>query len=300
MRQKPDLSIIIVSHNSHDFLRETLDSVFSQTEISFEVIVVDNQSTDNTLSMLKKHFPQVVVLKRNTNTGFSAANNLGIKYTNASTILFLNPDITMPSPTVLKQCYDRLWHEESLGCISPKVTLALTGQIDETSHRGFPTPWASFTHFTHLSRLFPNLPMFNEYNKNYLGYDHEHYIDSVGGMFMMVKVSAGKKIDWWDEAFDFYGEDLDFCYRLNENNYQILYFPEVEVRHYKGATTGMSKASNVVSTATREKTLQVKKWSIHAMQTFYRKHYQKKYPFIVNQLVYLGIKILYLIRVGLT
>lgn len=299
-KPKPQLSIIIVSHNSHDFLRETLGSVYTQTDITFEVIVVDNQSTDQTLSMINRKFPDVLVIKRDTNVGFAAANNLGIKKAMADTILFLNPDITLTNIGDLKKCYERLWQEEKLGCLSPKVILALTNQIDETSHRGFPTPWASLTHFSGLSKAFPNFPFFNHYNKRYLGYDNEHYIDSVGGMFMMVKREAGLTLDWLDESFDFYGEDLDFCYRLWEKNYSVLYYPAVTVKHYKGATTGMSKASQAVTTASAEKTLQVKKWSIQAMKIFYQKHYQKKYPFIVNQLVYLGIKILYLMRVGLT
>jgi len=296
---KPSLSIIIVSHNSQDFLRQTLESVSKQTGLSHEIIVVDNQSTDNTLSMLKRDFPLVKVIKRSTNTGFAAANNLGIKAAKAETILFLNPDITLTSKSDLKQCYDRLWQDEKLGCLSPKVILALSGRIDETSHRGFPTPWASFTHFTGLSTLFPNLPILNQYNKRYLGYDQEHFIDSVGGMFMMVKKVVGDAIGWWDEAFDFYGEDLDFCYRLWEHDYPVLYYPTVTIKHYKGVTTGMSKSSQAVTTASREKTRQVRKWSIQAMEIFYQKHYQAKYPFYINALVNLGLKILYFIRVVL-
>lgn len=299
MTIKPDLSIIIVSHNSHNFLRQTLHSVLTQKGLSYEIIVVDNKSNDNTLVMLKQDFPSVKVIKRHTSTGFAAANNLGVKSAKADTILFLNPDITLVNESDLKNCYERLWNEEKLGCLSPKVLLALTDKIDETSHRGFPTPWASFTHFTRLSRLFPNLPIFNHYNKRYLGYDHEHYIDSVGGMFMMVKKVVGEAIGWWDEAFDFYGEDLDFCYRLWEQNYPVLYYPAVTIKHYKGATTGMSKSSQAVTTASRAKTRQVRRWSIDAMKIFYQKHYQAKYPFFINYLVYLGLKFLYFIRVVL-
>lgn len=299
MKRKPDLSIIIVSHNSHDFLRQTLQSVLTQKGLSYEIIVVDNQSTDSTLTMLKHDFPSVKVIRRSTNTGFAAANNLGLKSAKSDTILFLNPDITLVNKSDLKNCYDRLWKEEKIGCLSPKVVLSLTGKIDETSHRGFPTPWASFTHFSGLSSLFPKLPIFNQYNKRYLSYDHEHYIDSVGGMFMMVKRQVGDAIGWWDEAFDFYGEDLDFCYRLWEHNYAVLYYPAVTIKHYKGATTGMSKSSQSVTTASRDKTRQVRKWSIKAMEIFYQKHYQTKYPSYINLLVYLGLKALYFIRVVL-
>ncbi len=300
MKKKLDLSIIIVSHNSHDFLRQTLNSLATQQNISYETIVVDNLSTDNTREMLKSEFPGVTLIIRDTSVGFAAANNEGIKQASAGTLLFLNPDISFNTPTDLARCYERLNIDNKIACLGPKVTLALTGEIDATSHRGFPTPFASFTHFSGLSKLFSNVAMLNQYTKSYLGYDHEHEIDAIGGMFMMIKREAGESVVWWDEEFDFYGEDLDLCYRLWQYNLRILYYPTVTIKHYKGATTGMSKSSHSVTTATSEKTRQVRRWSIQAMEIFYRKHYQKKYPFIVNQLVYLGIKILYIIRVGLT
>lgn len=300
MKQKPDLSIIIVSHNSHDFLRQTLNSLATQKGVSYETIVVDNLSTDDTLSLLKSEYPEVKVIKRTTSVGFAAANNRGIKKASAETILFMNPDISFITKTDLADCYKRLAGDTKIACLGPKVTLALTGEIDATAHRGFPTPFASFTHFSGLSRLFPNVAMLNQYTKSYLGYDHEHEIDAIGGMFMMIKREAADSIGWWDEEYDFYGEDLDLCYRLWQNNLMVLYYPSVTIKHYKGATTGMSSSSRSVTTATADKTRQVRRWSIQAMEIFYRKHYQEKYPFVVNQLVYLGIKILYFIRVGLT
>lgn len=299
MNKKLDLSIIIVSHNSQDFLRQTLNSLATQQSTSYETIVVDNLSTDNTREMLKSEFPEIKLIKRDASVGFAAANNVGIKQASAGTLLFLNPDISFNTPTDLARCYERLNIDNRIACLGPKVTLALTGEIDATSHRGFPTPLASFTHFSTLSRLFPNVAVLNQYTKRYLGYDHEHEIDAIGGMFMMIKKGAGESVGWWDEEYDFYGEDLDLCYRLWQQNLRILYYPTVTIKHYKGATTGMSKSSRSVTTASAEKTRQVRRWSIQAMEIFYRKHYEKKYSFLVNQLVYLGIKILYIIRVGL-
>jgi GT2 family glycosyltransferase len=300
MKQKPDLSIIIVSHNSHDFLRQTLLSLATQKNITYETIVVDNLSTDNTLTLLKNEFGGVKVIKRDTSIGFAAANNVGIKAASADTLLFMNPDISFTNKSDLADCYRRLTGDNKIACLGPRVMLSLTGEIDATSHRGFPTPIASFCHFFGLARLLPSVAIFNQYTKKYLGYDHEHEIDAIGGMFMMIKREAGESVGWWDETFDFYGEDLDLCYRLWQKNLRVLYYPAVTIKHFKGVTTGMSKASRAVTTASAEKTRQVRRWSIQAMEIFYRKHYQKKYPFIVNQLVYLGIKILYLIRVGLT
>lgn len=295
----PDISIIILTHNAHDFLRQTLTSVYTQQGVDYEVIVVDNKSTDHTKAMIDRDFPKVKFIARDTTIGFSAGNNEGVRHAKAETILFLNPDVSFTTPHDLAKCYAKLRSDKQIGALTPRVKLALNNQIDETSHRGFPTPWASFTHFSLLSRLFPRVPFFNQYTKNYLGYTQEHTIDAVGGMFMMLKRSIGESVGWWDEDYPFYGEDLDFCYRLTEASYHNFYYPSVTVLHYKGATTGMSAQSAHVTTANKNTLRQVKIWSVQAMELFYRKHYVSKYPFFVNWLVYLGIKLMYVVRVTL-
>lgn len=294
----PDVSIIIVNHNAHDFLNSALKSISSQEGLAVEVIVVDNASNDDSRVMVKSEFPHVTWIQRETATGFSAANNLGVQRARSETILFLNPDVTFQTDHDLKKSVDKLGSDATLGALTARVDLAITGKIDETSHRGFPTPWASFTHFIGLSTLFPSMPWFNQYTKRYLGYTREHEIDAVGGMFMLMRKEVGDKIGWWDEDYPLYGEDLDLCYRLKQAGYRNWYYPSVRVLHYKGATTGMSKQSQRVSTASDATTRQVKLWSIQAMEIFYRKHYAKEYPILLNWLVYLGIKLLKLLRLS--
>ncbi len=289
--KQPSISIIIVTHNAKDFLRDTLKSVQSQQDIKTEIIVVDNASTDGTKEMVAQEFKSVIWIARNTSLGFSTANNLGVSRSTADTILFLNPDVNFQSDYDLKQCFDKLWSDPSIGALTPRVNLALTGKIDETSHRGFPTPWASFAHFSGLTSRF--------YTKNYLGYTKEHEIDAIGGMFMLLRKEVGEQVGWWDEDYPLYGEDLDFCYRLKRAGYRNWYYPKVTVLHYKGVTTGMSKQSRGVSTAGDLTTRQVKLWSVQAMEIFYRKHYVQKYPFFINWIVFLGIKLMKFHRVTL-
>jgi len=296
---KPDVSIIILNYNAEKFLRETLKSVKTQKGLVIETIVVDNNSSDTSKAMVAKEFPWAKWVQRDTSVGFSAGNNFGLPHAHADTILFLNPDASFTKPTDLKVCYDKLWSDDTIGTLTGRVNLVLTGGIDETCHRGFPTPWASFTHFSGLSKLFPNVPLFNQYTKNYLGYTKEHEIDSVGGMFMLMRRSVGEQVGWWDEDFPLYGEDIDFCYRLKEAGYRNLYFPKVTILHYKGVTTGMSKQSAKVTTAKKDTIRRVKGWSVQAMELFYKKHYQDKYPFFVNWLVYFGLKLMYFRRVTL-
>lgn len=297
MTKKPDVSVIILNYNAEKFLRETLKSVTTQKGITVETIVVDNNSSDNSKAMVKKEFPEARWVQRDTSLGFSAGNNAGLPFAHADAILFLNPDASFTKSSDLKKCLDKLYSNESIGTLTVRVNLVLTGGIDVTCHRGFPTPWASFTHFVGLSKLFPNTPFFNQYTKNYLGYTKEHDIDAVGGMFMLMRRSVGEQVGWWDEDYPLYGEDIDFCYRIHEAGYRNLYWPTVTVLHYKGVTTGMSKQSSTVSTAKKDTIRRVKGWSIQAMEIFYKKHYVRKYPFFINWLVFLGIKVMKFRRV---
>ena len=297
--KKPDVSIIILNYNAEKFLRETLKSVIMQKDVTVETIVVDNNSSDGSRAMVQKEFKNVRWVQRDTSLGFSAGNNAGLPFVHSDAVLFLNPDASFTRPTDLKMCLDKLLSDESIGALTARVNLVLTGRIDETCHRGFPTPWAGFTHFSGLSKLFPNVPFFNQYTKRYLGYTTEHEIDAVGGMFMLMRRSVGEQVGWWDEDYPLYGEDIDFCYRLKVAGYRNLYWPKVKILHYKGITTGMSKQSDEVSTAKKETTNRVKSWSVQAMEIFYRKHYVKKYPFFINWLVLLGIRLMKFRRVTL-
>ena len=296
---KIDVSVIILNYNAEKFLRETLKSVQMQKGITQEIIVVDNNSSDNSRAMVKKEFPGVRWVQRDTSLGFSAGNNAGLPFAHGEYVLFLNPDASFTKGSDLRKCLDKLASDNSIGTLTGRVNLVLTGGIDETCHRGFPTPWAGFTHFAGLSKLFPNVPLFNHYTKRYLGYTTEHEIDAVGGMFMLMRRSVGESVGWWDEDYPLYGEDIDFCYRLHEAGYRNLYWPTVTILHYKGVTTGMSKQSGSVSTAKKDTIRRVKGWSIQAMEIFYRKHYVQKYPFFINWLVFLGIKIMKFRRVTL-
>lgn len=290
MTKKYDVSVIILNYNAEKFLRETLKSVQMQKGVEVEIIVVDNNSSDNSRQMVKQEFPGVRWVQRDTSLGFSAGNNAGLPFVHAKSVLFLNPDASFTKSSDLKKCMTKLWSDDSIGTLTPRINLVLTGGIDETCHRGFPTPWAAFTHFTGLAKAFPDLPLFNTYTKRYLGYDKEHEIDSVGGMFMLMRKEVGEQVGWWDEDYPLYGEDIDFCYRLKEAGYRNLYWPMVTVLHYKGVTTGMSKQSATVSTAKKDTIRRVKGWSVQAMEIFYKKHYVKKYPFFINWIVFLGIR----------
>ncbi len=296
---KPDLSIIILNYNAAPFLPQLFDSIKKQRGLVLQTIMVDNKSTDNSVALVKRDYPWVEIVQRQTSKGFSAGNNAGLPLAKADTILFLNPDMRLPDPLALKKCYDKYYSDPQMGILTCRVNLVVNGQIDETCHRGFPTPWAALTYFSGLARLFPKSKLFAQYLQTYKGYDTGHEVDSVGGMFMMLSRRVGEEVGWWDEDYPLYGEDIDFCYRVKTKGYKIYYWPKVEVEHYKGASTGRSKHSKKVTTANKETVRRVKGWSVQAMEIFYRKHYLDKYPWFINHLVFLGLRLMRFRRVTL-
>lgn len=280
-----DLSIIIVSYNTKDLLRNTIKSVINTVErISYEIILVDNNSKDGSVSMVKEEFPQVVLIENGENLGFPKGNNLGIKKAKGKYVLLLNSD-TVVLYNTLDSCVEYMESNNNIGTLGCKVLLS-SGELDHACKRGFPTPEASLYYLLKLDKLFPKVKKFGEYRLSYIGEDEESEIDSLTGAFMMVRREAIEKVGLLDESFFMYGEDLDWCYRIKEDGYKVLYYPKVSIIHYKGAS----------SRKKRWKTL----YEFHrAMIIFYNKHYRVKYNFLVSLIVYIGVFLRLILALGL-
>ena len=287
-----DLSIVIVSYNTKDFLKRCLTSILSSIEgkLSYEIIVVDNASSDNSSEMVRKEFPHIELIANKNNVGFSKANNQGIKISeNCKYVLFLNPDTIMQDQTI-EEMIKFMDNNKDAGAATCKLVM-LNGKIDDASHRGFPTPWNALCYFTGLSRIFPESRIFTGYNLGWMDMDKTHEIDALAGAFMLVRREAGEDVKWWDEDYFFYGEDIDFCYELKQKGWKIYYVPTVFVTHYKGVSGGIKSVSKEITTASIETKKRATKWRFNAMRIFYNKHYKEKYPWIVNMLVSIGISV---------
>jgi GT2 family glycosyltransferase len=289
-----DLSIIIVNFNTKEFLKKCILSIKeSVKEVSYEVIIVDNASTDDSqseISNLRSQISNLKIILNNKNLGFSKANNLGIKASqNSRYVLFLNPDTIMQKRTI-EEMIEFMDNHKDVGAATCKLMM-LNGEIDDASHRGFPTPWNSFSHFSGLSKIFPKSKIFTGYNLGWKDLNKTHEIDVLAGAFMLVRRTAGEKAKWWDEDYFFYGEDIDFCFMLKQNGWKIYYIPDVFITHLKGVSGGIKAVSKEITTASNETKKLATKWRFEAMRIFYKKHYQQKYPWIVNFLVNLGISI---------
>ena len=260
------LSIIILSYNVKKLLLDCLASI--PRNKNWEIIVVDNASTDGSA--------KIANIRNKTNLGFAKANNIAIKKSKGEFILLLNPDMIV-YPNSIETVLKYVESHPDVGAATCRVELP-DGTLDYSCHRGFPNPINSAFHFFGLKKL-------SSYtSQNIPNYTHE--IDVLTGAFALIRRTAGNEVNWLDEDYFWNGEDIDFCYKLKEKGWRVMYLPDVKITHFKGAS----------AKATRDTRLAWAKNSTDVMNLFYRKHLAPKYPFFVNWLVYLGINLVRLQR----
>jgi len=285
-----DLSVIIVSYNTRALLDDCLQSLAAADAPpgGMEVIVVDNASQDESVEMVRARYPQATLLASAENRGFSAANNLGAAVAQGRALLFLNSD-TRVSRKALTQPLDYLQRHPDVGALTVRLVYP-DGRRDPDNHRGFPTPWNALCHFTGLSRLFPRSPRFNGYFQGYQDFSQTHAVEVIAGSYMLMPRALFDQLGGWDESYFFYGEDIDFCYRIHAAGYRIVYYPHVEVLHYKGASSGLRKESADIARPPKATRVRVAQESVRAMELFYRKFYREQYHPLVTGLVLAGIR----------
>ncbi len=286
-----DLSVIVVSYNTRRLLDDCLHSLYvaEPPPGGLEVIVVDNASADGSVEMVAAKYPQAVVIACEENRGYSAANNLGAAAARGEFLLYLNSD-TVVGEKALVEPLAYMQANPRAGALTVRLVYP-NGERDPDNHRGFPTPWNALCHFAGLSRLFPNNPRFNGYFRSYEDFSTIHPVPVIAGSYMMMPHALDTQLGGWDETYFFYGEDIDYCYRIGEAGYDIIYYPLVEVLHYKGASSGLRKESADIAKPPRETRLKVARESVRAMEVFYRKFYRDKYPRVVTALVLSGIRL---------
>lgn len=284
-----DLSIIILSFNVKELLRDCLNSLKKVKNIVFETLVIDNGGNDDSAEMVKKEFPAVELLVSKINRGFAGGNNLARGGAAGRYLLFLNPDTIVPEGT-LETMVKFMDEHPKCGAATCRVELT-DGKLDDACHRGFPTPINAFSQFfLPLGRLFPKVKLFNGYSLSYLPLKEAHQIDSCSGAFMMVRRKAAETSGWWDEDYWWYGEDLDWCYRLKEKGWEIWFVSQVKIIHYKGASGGLAKGRWNPATDKQTK-IKATNARFEVMKIFYDKHYQDKYPRWTRYLVLAGVEI---------
>jgi len=285
------LSIVIVNYNTCQLLDDCLWSLAAATPPAggMELIVVDNASSDGSQAMVREKYPHVQLVACEENQGFSAGNNRGTAVATGKYILFLNSDTRVGKDALIRPLQYMEAHPNT-GALTVRLVYP-NGQRDPDNHRGFPTPWNAICHFSGLSKRFSDNPRCNGYYMSYANFAETHEVDVIAGSYMLMPMALCRELNGWDETYFFYGEDIDFCYRIWQAGYQIIYYPHVEVLHYKGASSGLRKESADIARPPKATRVKVAKESVRAMRIFYRKFYSRRYPWVVTAVVLAGIQL---------
>ena len=274
-----DLSVVIVSYNVRYYLEQCLRSVFaSRQALDIEVFVVDNNSSDNSVSYLQERFPEVHFIANTENVGFSRANNQAIRQAQGRYVLLLNPD-TIITESTLSDCITYLDQHPEVGATGVSM-YGSNGRFAWESRRGVPTPWTSFCKMVGLCALFPHSHVFGRYHMRYLDRTEANYIEVISGAFNMLRREALEQVGLLDETFFMYGEDIDLSYRLLQGGWKNAYVP-TPILHYKGESTQKSSYRYVHI-------------FYDAMLIFYNKHFRNRY-----RLLTLFIRLAVYLRAGI-
>lgn len=285
-----DVSIIIVNWNTKQITCDCIDSIYDQTNnLDFEVIVVDNGSTDGSTEAVEKEFPNVTLIKNNENLGFAKANNIGIQASTGRYLCLINSDVI-----VLDNCIGGLVKfmdsDPSIGMAGPRSL-----NPDHTLQYScfhFPTVWNNFSQALGLNKLFPKSAFFSEQIMKYWPHDCERRVDALNGCFWVVRRKAIDEVGLLDEDFFFYGEDIDWCKRFHQADWDVVFYPGAEAIHFGGASS---------SNAPIRFYLEMQKADLRYWRKHHRRLGQSVYWMIIllRQLVRLPVYVLvYIFRPG--
>lgn len=225
-----DVSVLIVCWNSEKFISGCLESIYRFSKnCSFEIIVIDNASSDRTVEIIPRDFPEVQLVQAGKNLGFASATNMAMRLACGRFLFMLNPDIQLESDVIGELVRFLEAHPEAGGAC-PKV-LEKDGSIAIYSARGFPTIGSAFFTFFGLRKLFPRSPMFSK--ETIPNWDRQtvRQVPYISGAAFMIPRSVLRQIGFLDEQLPMYYEDLEICARINTTNKALYYVPSAILTH---------------------------------------------------------------------
>ncbi len=234
-----DVSIVIVNWNTKELLAECLRSIYEHTKkLKFEIIVVDNASSDGSADLVKKLFPKVIVIQNDKNVGYATGNNQGLAVAKGKYALVLNSDTYFFDNTIAKvyEFAEKNNDAAVVGCKISNKDMTLQG-----SAFMFPSLNNLFLWVSYLSKIFPTHRFFGRERMGWWDWDSVHEAEVIVGCFMMVRMSAIKEVGPMDTAYFMYCEETDWCYRFKKAGWKILYAPISGLVHLGGESTKKKK-----------------------------------------------------------
>ena len=260
------ISVIILNYNVRYFLELCVVSVQQALKgLDAEIIVIDNNSTDDSCAMMKTRFPDVKLIENKENSGFPKGNNIGVAQAKGRYICILNPDTVVAEDTFVK-VLNFAQKQQDLGIVGVKL-IDGAGRFLPESKRGVPTPWVAFTKIIALYKLFPKTKLFGSYYAGHLTPNQSGKVSILVGAFMVMERQLYLDMGGFDEDCFMYSDDIDLSYMALKKGKSNFYFHETTVIHYKGEST--------IKDGTYMKRFQ------EAMNFFYKKHFKVSVLFSV-------------------
>ncbi len=267
-RDSVDVSVVIVSFNTKDLLRECLSTVKSETGMRVEVLVVDNASKDGSAAMVAEEFPEVRLTALDTNLGFAAANNVAFRQASGRYVVLLNSDAFLGEATLFRAVL--------LMDSRPQVGLAGALLVGRDGHwqpsaRLFPSICNDLLALTGLSSRFPRSKFFGRADRSWADPEEASETDWVPGAFSIIRRSVLEEVGHFDEHFFLYYEEVDLCRRIKAAGFSVAYWPELKVVHIGGESSKTIKRLSMSSSGA-----QLSLWRMRSALLYYRKHHAHK------------------------
>jgi hypothetical protein len=270
------LSIVIPTYNAHEWIQGCIDSIrLHRPSVPYEIVVVDDKSTDDTVAIVRQQFPDVRLYANERNVGFGKTVNVGLQASSGEHILVLNNDTWMHAGA-LDALIGFLDAHRDVGIVGPKV-LSGDGSLQQQCRRRIPTPTAALLYFSGIARMFPKNPSVAGYLMTAANENETTEVDAVSGACLLVRRQVADTLQGFDPEYYLYGEDMDFCWRAKLAGWKVVYFPGAAITHF-GGQGGTAK----------KKMYATIEWH-RAMWIFYRKHRAPKVNVAERALVYSGI-----------
>jgi GT2 family glycosyltransferase len=230
-----EISVIVVSWNARDYLRNCLASIRQTSNLLVqEVIVVDNASSDGSPEMVSAEFPEVTLIRSGTNLGFARANNLGLHHSSGALVAFVNSDVVVHA-----ECFQKLAgflkNQPGTALVAPRI-FGRDGQVQATCGR-LPTIWNTLCEYLLLYKVFPRWRLFSGFQIRMLDPGLWARVEVLSGCFWLTRRVAVDQVGSLDERFFFYAEDIDWCKRFREAGWKVAFVPEATATHFGGGSS---------------------------------------------------------------
>ena len=238
----PDVSVIIINYKTPELLLQCIDSLYKYEDSSqFEIIVLDNDSQDNSVSLVRKKYPDIILIEAPANFGFAKGNNIAVKASTSAYLFFLNSDTILTAP-VLAQLIANLKSSPAASLVAPR--LLNEDKSVQASVFKFPTVMRAVFESLFLVSIFPASTLFGDYRN--FDYKKPMAVDYVSGACFLMQKSLFEQVNGFDESFFMYAEEADMMLRLAKLGYQCYYHPVGDIIHLGGASSGKKDAFKAI------------------------------------------------------